>query len=87
MHTPLSLLPILGIVTLLLLQEGEEAVDRVPGQVVAVVTAMVVMLLTMMQVLVLLAGYARGRCARLQREWEAACGGLAECAAAAEVGV
>ena len=48
-HTPLTLLPILCIVTLLLLQEGEEAVDRVPGQVVAVVTAMVVMLLTTMQ--------------------------------------
>ncbi len=33
----------------------------------------------------LLAGYARGRCARLERDWAAACGGLAECAAAVEV--
>lgn len=37
------------------------------------------------QVLVLLAGYARGRCARLQRDWGAACSGLAECLHAAEV--
>jgi hypothetical protein len=39
------------------------------------------------QVLVLLAGYARGRYARLQRDWSAACAGLAECAEAAEVRV
>jgi len=37
------------------------------------------------QVLVLLAGYARGRCARLQRDWGAACSGLQECLQAAEV--
>ncbi len=37
------------------------------------------------QVLVLLAGYSRGRYARLQRDWAAACGGLAECAEAVEV--
>jgi hypothetical protein len=38
-----------------------------------------------LQVLVLLASYARGRCARLQRNFTEACECLAECAEAAEV--
>jgi hypothetical protein len=37
------------------------------------------------QVLVLLAGYTRGRCARLQRDWTAACSCLAEGSEAVEV--
>jgi hypothetical protein len=42
-------------------------------------------MLSCAQVLVLLAGYARGRYARLQRDWSTACAGLAECTQAAEV--